>query len=551
MSRIFRVLRARALIPGTRVRSAADAIPSDTGPMGERRRVVVIGIETSCDDTCVSILSVPVISGKLQRAGTVVLADVAASQHRLNATAGGVVPHFAARAHASQLPRVYAAAVSLAERSLRLGSGLTLPTPAVIAVTCGPGLAGCLREGLEFAKGISASPPSVQGSARAPPPAVMSVHHLEAHLLVPRMGSPAPGQPPLEFPYLVLLVSGGHSSLILARGVGLYDTLASTLDDALGEAFDKVARGLEVWRHPPRVTAHAQLQARSEPPSEQDGRTLRVDGSGSEASAGWGTPTARGPHPSSTPLSHLGAQLEALALEGDERTYPFSVPLLNTRGAIPCAFSFAGLKSAVHRLIDASGSPRAHRLQNAAREVPAIDVTSRASVADAAAAFQRCVASHLIDQLDRASNYCALQAQLGLGPRVETLVVCGGVAANAFLRGALEEAAPAMGLTRVAYPPAALCVDNGVMVAWTAVERLAAAAEGALCQDTLALDAGSAQLLSSEERLSTRAWGVLPLAVRHPWLARGQDEVASLDFDASWQLGADPPIRSTRVAATE
>lgn len=497
-SRLFR-LRIRG---GSRqsIQLPPAAAPREVGPLGEERRAIVIGIETSCDDTCVAVLSAPVVCGRVQLAGTAVLAHAAASQHALHAAAGGVVPHFAARAHVEQLPRVHAAAVALAER--RLGGGRSLPPPAAIAVTCGPGLAGCLKAGLVFARALAVA----RGAARplSPPPLLLPVHHLEAHLLVPRLCSSSSNLP-LPFPYLVLLVSGGHTALVLARGPADYATLATTLDDSLGEAFDKVARGLQVWRHPPRPVAAAAAAAPPRAQTAWSGPELHLSEGGSGAGG----------------AGHLGAQLEALAREGDERAFPLSVPLRNTRGALPCAFSFSGLKSAMHRLLLTAPA-------RSSGEAGSIDLASRAAVAGAAASFQRCVAGHLVDQLSRAVDYCALQAALGLGPPVDTLVVCGGVASNAYLRDVLTASAPGIGLARVVFPPAPYCVDNGVMVAWAGLELLAAV-EG--------LGGGGAH--PTADRPARRG-------LSFPWAALGETEAVALDFDAGWALGDPPPTR-TRV----
>ena len=518
------------------------------------QRAIILGVESSCDDTCVAILSSPIVDGRVQLDGTTVLADVAASQHALHTAAGGVVPHFAARAHATQLPRVYAAAVALAESRL----GHPLPPITAVAVTCGPGLAGCLKEGLAFARRVVAEPPAQQslpGAPPLPPPAMLlPVHHLEAHLLVPRLrgataaaandcsseaaadtdpsGAACADAHPVAFPYLVLLVSGGHSSLILARGPGDHATLATTLDDALGEAFDKVARGLQVWRHPPPPPPLQQLVSASPPivaglgaaqgptlrfeAEAEDGGALVLPAAGVQAGAAAAAAAAGG---GVHPPQHLGAALEVLACEGDELAYPFAVPLRNTRGAIPCAFSFSGLKSAVfRRLVDGDVRLLAPQ-QGGGAGGAVIDVASRASVADAAASFQRCAAAHVADQVTRAAAFCALEALLGRGPAVETLVVCGGVAANANLRAAIVGAAPSAGISRVVFPHARLCVDNGVMVAWAGVERLAAAG------------AGAAVPLSAKGGLT------------FPWAAVGAEEVAALDFDSGWALGTAPPTR--------
>ena len=190
----------------------------------------VVGIETSCDDTGVSVIGWP--RGRPHEAR--VLSDVLASQAAIHAPYAGVVPHFAARAHALNLPRVYGRALELAEVDLarnNCSSGAPRSRRNVLAVgtTSGPGLSMCLRAG--WAQG--------QQAAQQLGAPFLPINHLEGHLLVPRL---VYGPSALPFPYLVLLVSGGHTLIALASGVGRYTVLGGTKDDSLGECFDKVAR---------------------------------------------------------------------------------------------------------------------------------------------------------------------------------------------------------------------------------------------------------------------------------------------------------------------
>jgi N6-L-threonylcarbamoyladenine synthase len=175
--------------------------------------VVVLGIETSCDDSAAAVL----VDG-------VVRASIVSSQDRVHGPFGGVVPELASREHLKNLLPVIDAAVTTAEATLEAIDG--------IAVTTGPGLVGSLLVGLSMAKGIALR--------RGIP--LVGVHHLEGHLLAPNAErGPDDGVP---FPFLGLVVSGGHSGLYLARGPGDYACLGRTRDDAVGEAFDKVARTL-------------------------------------------------------------------------------------------------------------------------------------------------------------------------------------------------------------------------------------------------------------------------------------------------------------------
>jgi N6-L-threonylcarbamoyladenine synthase len=171
----------------------------------------VLGIETSCDETAVALLSA---SGEI-------LAEAVLSQQE-HAAFGGVVPEIAARAHLHHLP-------ALARQVL---DGHAISELGAIAATVGPGLIGGLIVGSGFARGL----------AIATGKPFVAINHLEAHALTPRLPGLVPGGAP--FPYLLLLVSGGHCQLVAVQGVGQYRLLGATIDDAVGEAFDKVAKML-------------------------------------------------------------------------------------------------------------------------------------------------------------------------------------------------------------------------------------------------------------------------------------------------------------------
>ena len=172
----------------------------------------LLGIETSCDETAASVVA-------LDDAGAPkILSSVVLSQIDDHAAFGGVVPEIAARAHVEALDGVVEAALSQA--------GVSLDEIDGVAATAGPGLIGGLIVGLMTAKAIAAA----SGKPLVP------VNHLEGHALTARLTDG------LGFPYLLLLVSGGHTQVILVRGVGDYERWATTIDDALGEAFDKTAK---------------------------------------------------------------------------------------------------------------------------------------------------------------------------------------------------------------------------------------------------------------------------------------------------------------------
>ncbi|MDP1730382.1 MAG: tRNA (adenosine(37)-N6)-threonylcarbamoyltransferase complex transferase subunit TsaD [Devosia sp.] len=225
----------------------------------------VLGIETSCDETAAAIV-VRDLSGR----GTI-LSNIVRSQLEEHAAFGGVVPELAARSHVTHLDRIIARACEAAE--------VPLDELDAIAATAGPGLIGGVLVGLTTAKALSA--------ALGKP--LVAVNHLEAHALTARLTDG------IDFPYLMLLVSGGHSQFVLVRGVGAYERWGTTIDDALGEAFDKVAKLL-----------------------------------------GLGQPG--------------GPQVETRALDGDASRFRFPRPLLKEDRL---DFSFSGLKTAVRLAAEA------------------------------------------------------------------------------------------------------------------------------------------------------------------------------------------------------
>ena len=224
---------------------------------------IVLGIETSCDETAAALV----------RADRLVLAAPLYSQLADHAPYGGVVPEIAARAHVEKLDLLVAQALCEA--------GIGFVDLAGVAATAGPGLIGGLMVGLLTAKTV----------ALVHDLPLVAVNHLEAHALTARLVAD------LEFPYLLLLVSGGHCQLLAVEGVGRYRQLGTTIDDALGEAFDKVAKML-----------------------------------------GLGYPG--------------GPAVEALARAGDPRRFALPRPLHGTK---TCDFSFSGLKTAVRHQILALG----------------------------------------------------------------------------------------------------------------------------------------------------------------------------------------------------
>ncbi|MBD8735289.1 tRNA (adenosine(37)-N6)-threonylcarbamoyltransferase complex transferase subunit TsaD [Sphingomonas sp. CFBP 13706] len=312
--------------------------------------MIILGIESSCDETAAALVT----------ADRQVLAHRLLGQEAAHAPFGGVVPEIAARAHVEALEPLIVAALA--------DAGLKLADVDAIAATAGPGLIGGVMVGLVTGKAL----------AHAAGKPLIAVNHLEGHALSPRLSDPD-----LAFPYLLLLVSGGHCQLLLVEGVGAYRRLATTIDDAAGEAFDKTAKIL-----------------------------------------GFGFPG--------------GPAVERAAALGNPKAVPLPRPL---KGSAEPHFSFAGLKSAVARVVG---------------DYPPEDI---------AASFQAAVVDCLIDRTTRAMN--------GLTVTPTALVVAGGVAANGAVRGALQTLAAARGLRFVA-PPLWLCTDNAAMIAWAGAERFAA-----------------------------------------------------------------------------
>lgn len=385
----FRAYSAEQFVKG------ASGLPDMAG----KPHFTVLGIETSCDDTGVAVV----------RSDGVILGEALASQYQIHEQWGGVVPGLARDAHASVID-------AMVEQALRNAGLASAAEVDAVGVTVGPGLEICLRVGCETAKALAV--------AHAKP--FVAVHHLEAHCLMSRLGHPLAGDEPrsdlARFPFLVLLVSGGHCLILECQDVGRYRILGGTLDDALGEAYDKAARLLKI-----------------------------------------GNGVAGGP------------AMEALAREGNPKAVPLPVPM---KGKKNLNFSYAGLKNAfrmaVTRLRESMGLDEEAELDAALK-------------ADLAASFQHVAIQHLEERLDR-----AMQQSEARG--IHTLAVVGGVAANQAIRGRLQALCEkrnaartkeqALGLGEwdavppvsppweLVVPPPRLCTDNGVMVAWAAIEKL-------------------------------------------------------------------------------
>ena len=226
------------------------------------KKPIILGIESSCDETAASIISE-------NKDGTpIILSNIISSQENVHKEFGGVVPELAARSHIEKIDLIVEKAIKV--------SGKKISDIDAIASTAGPGLIVCLSVGLSFGKTLALT-------LNKP---FIAVNHLEGHALSPRLNSS------LDYPYLLLLISGGHSQYLSVQGLGKYKRLGTTIDDALGEAFDKTAK------------------------------ILGVEFPG-------------------------GPQIEVLALKGNPIRYELPKPIFYKGG---CNLSFAGLKTAVLRI---------------------------------------------------------------------------------------------------------------------------------------------------------------------------------------------------------
>jgi N6-L-threonylcarbamoyladenine synthase len=226
------------------------------------KKPLILGIESSCDETAASIIS------ENEQGIPVVLSNIISSQINVHKEFGGVVPELAARSHLEKIDWIVQKAIN--------DSGRKIEEIDAVASTAGPGLIVCLSVGLSFGKTLALS-------LNKP---FIAVNHLEGHALSPLLNSK------LDYPYLLLLISGGHSQFLSVQGLGKYKRLGTTIDDALGEAFDKTAK------------------------------LLGIEFPG-------------------------GPQIEILAKKGNPNKYNLPKPIFNKGG---CNMSFAGLKTAILKI---------------------------------------------------------------------------------------------------------------------------------------------------------------------------------------------------------
>ena len=226
------------------------------------KKPLILGIETSCDETAASLIT------ENEQGIPMVLSNIISSQVEVHKEFGGVVPELAARSHMEKIDWIVQKAID--------DSGRKIEEIDAVASTAGPGLIVCLSVGLSFGKAFA--------SALEKP--FIAINHLEGHALSPKLNSK------LNYPYLLLLISGGHSQFLSVQDLGKYKRLGTTIDDALGEAFDKTAK------------------------------LLGIEFPG-------------------------GPQIEILAEKGDSNKYDLPKPIFNKGG---CNLSFAGLKTAILRI---------------------------------------------------------------------------------------------------------------------------------------------------------------------------------------------------------
>ena len=227
-----------------------------------KKKTIILGIESSCDETAASILA------ENNQGIPTILSNIVSSQVDVHKEFGGVVPELAARSHIEKIDLITKKAIS--------ESGIKIQDIDAVATTAGPGLIVCLSVGLSFGKTLASS-------LNKP---FIAVNHLEGHALSPKLDSK------LDYPYLLLLISGGHTQFLNVQSLGKYKRLGTTIDDAVGEAFDKTAK------------------------------LLGIEFPG-------------------------GPKIEEYAKKGNSKKYTLPKPIINKGG---CNLSFAGLKTAVLKI---------------------------------------------------------------------------------------------------------------------------------------------------------------------------------------------------------
>ncbi|XP_075970722.1 tRNA N6-adenosine threonylcarbamoyltransferase, mitochondrial-like [Anticarsia gemmatalis] len=335
---------------------------------------IILGIETSCDDTGCAVIDG---SGNI-------LGESLYSQNAIHTKYGGVNPLVAKILHRENIEPAVAEALNKADK--------TIKDVDAIAVTTKPGLLISLQVGVRYAKYL----------ARMHSKPLIPIHHMEAHALIARKYHD------LEFPFLVLLISGGHCLLALAKDVDEFVLLGKGLDNAPGEVLDKVARRMK-------------LKNRPEYSRMSGGRAVEL----------------------------------AASKASNPGLFEFPLPLARVRD---CNFSFSGLKDSLER-----------KLIKKEFEHQAMGCELIPEVNDLCAAFQTAVAEHLVHRTHRAIMFC--EKNNLITPNHRKIVVSGGVACNNFIFKSIEYLANQTGY-KAYRPPPQVCTDNGVMIAWNGLEKL-------------------------------------------------------------------------------
>ncbi|HSQ97783.1 MAG TPA: tRNA (adenosine(37)-N6)-threonylcarbamoyltransferase complex transferase subunit TsaD [Rickettsiales bacterium] len=334
----------------------------------------VLGIESSCDETAIAIVN----------DNKEILSNVVVSQIDIHKVFGGVIPEIASRNHLDIIDKIVLKALN--------DAGLKFEDLDAISATCGPGLMGGLIVGAITGQTLA----SIFDKPFIP------VNHLEGHVLTSRLTNN------LEFPFLIFLISGGHSQILLAKGVGDYEKIGDTIDDSLGECFDKVAQMLG----------------------------LEYPG---------------------------GPKIENLAEHGDENRFKFVKPLIDAIGKGRSVennfnFSFSGLKTAVRREVEKlTGMDYNYEISHTK--------LSQKDICDISASFQKTIVDILKDRFKNVVQYLEKQ-----DTKLDKLIFAGGVSANQYIKNNMIKYCKNFGFDIVS-PPLKLCTDNGVMIAWAGLEK--------------------------------------------------------------------------------
>jgi N6-L-threonylcarbamoyladenine synthase len=362
--------------------------------------MIILSIETSCDDTCISIMEVhPARNGQGKKGGNTnatfkVLANSTNSQIKIHVPYGGVFPMMAKREHIKNLP-------ILLEASLKQAKLTKKEKPVdLIAVTYGPGLEPALWTGITFAQEL----------AKKWSVPIVPVNHMEGHIL--SVFGRNKGKfliPKINFPALSLLVSGGHTELVLVKGWMEYEIIGETLDDAVGEAFDKVARMLGLpYPGGPHISALAESARKDANLTQKNAELIQRQ-------------SASSPRGSAGKFNKI----------------EFPRPMLHSKNF---DFSFSGLKTAVLYLIRDLTKEHSNILQNVGmKQAIALE-------------FENAAIECLIHKTKKATEKY----------KIKTLIVAGGVAANKHLQSEIKKLAK--NKIKIFFPGRGLAGDNSLMI---------------------------------------------------------------------------------------